>query len=34
LPPLADVDISANYDGPIKRTEIRGGLINEYRHAA
>lgn len=39
LPPIADadigeVDIGADYDGAIERTEILGGLINEYRHAA
>ncbi len=34
LPPNADVDIGASYDGSVERTEILGGLINEYRHAA
>jgi putative transposase len=34
LPPVADVDIGASYDGSVERTEILGGLINEYRHAA
>ena len=34
LPPIADIDIGANHDGPIERTEILGSLINEYRHAA
>jgi hypothetical protein len=31
LPPLVDVDIAANHDGPVERTEILGGLINDYR---
>ena len=34
LPPVADVDIGGNEDGAVERTEILGGLINEYRHAA
>jgi hypothetical protein len=34
LPPIADVDIGADCDRAVERTEILGGLINEYRHAA
>jgi putative transposase len=34
LPPIADVDIGGTEDGAVERTEILGGLINEYRHAA
>ena len=34
LPPIAGVDFGAGYDGSVERTEILGGLINEYRHAA
>ena len=34
LPPVADVDIGGNEDGAVERTEILGGLINEYRRAA
>jgi putative transposase len=34
LPPIADVDIGADCEGVLERTEILGGLINEYRHAA
>jgi hypothetical protein len=35
LPPIADVGIGrAEVSGAVRRTEILGGLINEYRHAA
>lgn len=41
LPPIAAVDIGSHRnaverakDGAVERTEILGGLINEYRHAA
>jgi len=35
LPPIADVGIGrADVSGAVRRTEIIGGLINEYRHAA
>ena len=34
LPPIADVDIGSDGTGAVERTEILGGLINEYRHAA
>jgi len=34
LPPVADVDIGADREGAVERTEILCGLINEYRHAA
>ena len=34
LPPILDIDIGGNDDGAVERTEILGGLINEYRHAA
>jgi putative transposase len=34
LPPLVDVDIGANHDGPVERTKILGALINEYHYAA
>jgi putative transposase len=34
LPPIADVDIGGKDDGAVECTEILGGLINEYRHAA
>ena len=34
LPPIPDSDISSNDDGAVVRTEVLGGLINEYRHAA
>ncbi len=34
LPPVADVDIGADCEGAVEGTEILGGLINEYRHAA
>jgi putative transposase len=34
LPPIADVDIGADGNGAVERSEILGGLINEYRHAA
>jgi putative transposase len=34
-PPIADLGISrADVSGAVRRTEILGGLINEYRHAA
>jgi len=33
-PPIADLGIArADVSGPVRRTEILGGLINEYRHA-
>jgi putative transposase len=32
LPPVADLDIGADRAGPVERTEILGGLTNEYRH--
>ena len=42
LPPIAGVDIGSHHNavvdrakhGAVERTEILGGLINEYRHAA
>jgi len=34
LPPIADVDIGSGGAGAIERTEILGGLINEYCYAA
>jgi len=35
LPPIADIGIGpADGTGAVLRTEILGGLINEYRHAA
>lgn len=34
LSPVPDVDIGGHKDGSVERTEILGGLINEYRHAA
>ena len=34
-PPIADLGIGrADVSGAVRRTEILGGLINEYRHAA
>jgi putative transposase len=34
LPPIADIDIGADCEGVLERSEILGGLINEYHHAA
>jgi transposase InsO family protein len=34
LPPILEIDIGGNDDGTVERTEVLGGLINEYRHAA
>jgi putative transposase len=34
LPPVPDINIGGYEDGVVERTEILGGLINEYRHAA
>jgi hypothetical protein len=34
-PPIADVGLDrADGNGAVRRTEILGGLINQYRHAA
>ena len=32
--PVPDVDIGGRKDGAVERTDVVGGLINEYRHAA
>ena len=35
LPPIGDVGlVRGDVSGAVRRTEILGGLINEYRHAA
>jgi hypothetical protein len=34
LPPIPEIDIRGNDDEAVERTEVLGGLINEYRHAA
>ena len=34
LVPITDVDIGSDTTGAVERTEILGGLINEYRRAA
>ena len=34
LPPIADFKVGADGDGAVERTEILGGLINEYLRAA
>jgi transposase InsO family protein len=34
LPPVADVDIGSDDTGTVERSDILGGLINEYRYAA